>query len=203
MLHLVTGYRRTGKDTFCLKCQQSQKHYMEVYSTSSDVGEGKVLVPVGGKRVSFADKLKEEVNTLYKIDPDCDKDQLTLIDGLLQAPRDLYIKHAKLELDLNPYHWVEAVVPEITLLLNQGCSVIITDWRYPHEYQCLRKLFYGLIVTWRIYRSEVAVPSEDVISEHQLDQSTTNYLIVRDSEEFTNALKVFPQYQGSALIGSI
>lgn len=75
---------------------------------------------------------------------------------------------------------------------------MITDWRYPNELEYLKKYKNHKITTIRLFRSDIPIPSTETISEHQLDDMSTDFILVpktNSEEEFTKACELFPQYK--------
>ena len=72
-------------------------------------------------------------------------------------------------------------------------EVVITDWKYPDEKEYIKSLKFSEVVTWRLFCSTVPIPDDR--TEHVLDTFPTEFLVVRDQEEFRKALEAFPQYE--------
>jgi len=119
-------------------------------------------------RVAFADHLKDYVAIKYGIDRNlCDTvegKQRKFMDG--QTLRDLLIKEsaeAKVQ-DLNIF----AEQAFRTMLESKKDLIVISDWRYPHEYEYITGLIPSAQhTTIRITRP--GLPSLQIPSEHALD----------------------------------
>ncbi len=183
MIHLVCGYKRTGKDTLVKMFNNEEKFDWVVYSAGNHLD----VVPV--VRVGFADKLRQEVNQVLNIREDMDYDtfkEIVVSDG--KTYRDILIEYAAYRRDQDIDYWVKQVS------LTPGQNYMVTDWRYKNEVEFLQKR--GFVTTIRVYRSEVPVPGKDVISEHSLDNECTDFLLISPSEKFEEVCKLFPQYTG-------
>jgi hypothetical protein len=73
---------------------------------------------------------------------------------------------------------------------------MITDWRFYNELDCMLEEYPNLL-TCRLFRSDVPIPPDNVVSEHSLKDYATTLLLIPDKEgEFEKAVKIFPQYTG-------
>lgn len=181
-IYLVCGYKRTGKDTLVKMFNTRSEFKWLIYSNSLSNN----LVIRNVTRVAFADKLREEVNKSLNIIEEFDYDtfkEIVVQDG--KTYRDILIEHAAYRRNQDPDYWVKQI--------NIVGESMITDWRYPNELLYLSK--HCKAITIRLFRSEVPIPPSDVISEHQLDNTVTDFLLVPNEEDFEKACKIFPQYQ--------
>lgn len=202
VVYLVCGFRRTGKDYLVQILRGHKPFNWTVYRDSNNpswrINKRKEVV-----RISFADKLREEVNQILKIktveDYDSVKDQ-PIFDG--RTYRDYLIEHALYRRNQDIDYWVKKAANWDRL--NPDKNYIITDWRYPNEIEYLQTRSIDL-VTIRLYRSSIPIPPSDIPSEHSLDYQKTDYLFVleelgsedseTDDDGFGKACSVFPQYR--------
>lgn len=189
MITLIAGYKRTGKDTLVKMFNQEQPFNWLVYSNGGDKFD-----PQPANRIGFADKLREEVDNILGINTenlDYDEFKETIVkDG--KTYRDFLIEHAAVRRNENIDYWVSIAFDWKSLTNDNIC---ITDWRYPNELEYLKQFDNLTVRTIRLYRSEVPIPPPEVISEHQLDDLLTDYLLVTSEDEFEKACSVFPQYK--------
>lgn len=188
MIRLVCGYRRTGKDTLVKMFNHQEPFKWLVYRSPHNVKPWSITTV---KRVSFADNLRSEVNNIYDMEKykNYDYDELKSVKVLGDKTyRDLLIEHAALRRDQNIDYWVASAADWDNL----SDDVMVTDWRYPNEFAYL-SLHHP--ITIRLYRSDISIPDESMISEHQLDNVLTDFLLVNSEDEFDQAIKVFPQYK--------
>jgi hypothetical protein len=190
IVHLITGYRGTGKDQLHVNLTAGIKPLgYEVYAVNRNHCE--ILMIPSRTRVGLADALKLEVHQQLRdngvnLPPHADKTML-VNDRTL---RELYIEHGTLQRRQNPDHWVTMAADQIAGLNCSGC-IDITDWRYLNELTYLRERFP--VVTTRIYRSDVPIPPADVESEHNLDLVLTDVILV-PSNDVDDCLQLFPYY---------
>lgn len=185
MIHLVCGYKRTGKDTLVKMFNNEELFNWVVYS------KGEPLNIIRVDRVGFADKLREEVNQVLNIREDIDYDtfkEVVVQDG--KTYRDILIEYAAYRRNQDPDYWVKQVLHKF----EPNKNYMVTDWRYPNEVTCLRQM--GFVTTIRVYRSEVPTPPPEVISEHALDNESTDFLLISLNDNFEDVCKKFPQYKG-------
>ena len=196
MKYLVCGYKRTGKD-YLFKMFNNEIDFNWVVYTkpNSDKEFGinddnRINKDNRINRVGFADALREEVNNLYDVRSDEDYDvlkEMVIKDG--RTYRDLLIEHAAFRRNQNIDYWISLASKDII----SKNDVMITDWRYPNEVDYLLNLDLK-ITTIRVFRSEVPIPPVEMISEHQLDDIVTDFLLVPENE-FNKACEIFPQYK--------
>lgn len=193
---LVCGYRRTGKDTL-VKMFNEELPFNWIIYRNSDSEKYLDVKPV--KRVGFADKLRQEVNQILNLTDNFDYEtfketivrkftsgEFTGDDG--KTYRDFLIEHGGFRRSQDVNYWVKQVLPMVTE------ESMITDWRFVNELLYLQSNL-DLIKTIRLFRSEVPIPSMNIDSEHNLDNTTTDFLLVTNEEEFVKACEVFPQYK--------
>jgi hypothetical protein len=187
---VLVGYRRTGKDTLA-KALVEGTPISSLYWTSCF----KVPSCVNGKRLALADAVKQEVLELYPClkhvaNLEEVKDQpLDILNG--RSPRDLWKQHAMKQRALNSNYWVDKVVKAIET--NTEHDIVITDCRFQNEIEAFKQLKYQ-VITIRIVRDVVPIPDIDDVTEHELDNVKTDYLLVDSITSLNLALDLFPQY---------
>ena len=195
---LVCGYKRTGKDTLhCILTglKNVEKYYWCVYSREGfDISIFLDHSKSDFSRVAFADPLKEHVRKTYSLPDDAfddyKKDKAINIEGKKVTPRDLLIKHS------SDQQWHVIATQEATSARN----FVVTDWRFHCEYEHIAKTFSNPC-TVRVFRKDVSVPSEDVKSEHELDKTLTDVLLLPEGEdELVKCFELFPQYKDKGFI---
>ena len=143
---LLSGWLKSGKDT---------------------VGEY-LCRAHGFRRLAFADALKDEVSETYGIPRDLldSQDGKDLPVGSSgQTVRDLLIRHGQWRRSQDPAYWIHKVLREIQQATGH---IVITDWRFPHEFDVIDSAVGGGAEKWRVQRwaappkldeSEVALDS--------------------------------------------
>lgn len=191
---LICGYRRSGKDVLCNRIMQNNNYNYYVYSNDKQIVLSNNYI-----RVGLADSLKQEVNNLYSIDvTDSNKDNTIVINNKLVSPRDLYIEHARKMKEIDIDYWCKKALSQY---INTDKRIIVTDFRLLDEYQYITNNFSN-VVTMRIFTSSVPIPDKNINTEHNLNNFTTDYLVLRENE-FNNTVKLFPQYNNYKLIDII
>ncbi len=137
---MVCGFKGTGKDTFY---GNYSKNYYSVYSINSRC----LLLEPSYVRVGFADNVKKEVNDIYDLS-NPNKDDIIFENTTY---RDLLITHAKNKKKEDINYWVKKSYD-----WKKRNNVMITDFRFLHEYEYLVKLGHEP-VTIRLFRSEVTI----------------------------------------------
>jgi len=192
MIRLVCGYKRTGKDTLVKMFNGTEDFKWIVYKHPTNTNHFHIEPT---ERVGFADKLRTEVDVMLKLDTQSvDYDtykEVVVKDG--KTYRDFLIDHAAVRRAENIDYWVSRAKNWDELYSDN--KIMITDWRYPNELTYLKQFDNLNVVTIRLFRSDVPIPPDDMISEHQLDKISTDYLLVNSDLEFENACKIFPQYK--------
>jgi hypothetical protein len=212
-VHLVCGYKRSGKDTFYKSLQngtlkninpgekEHSNSYFYIFSHSHNqiIDLNEIFL----KQASFAAMVKKEVQEYFQISfkkpevEDLCKDNLDFFDETqkkFRTLRDYYIEHAMKMRDSDPDHWVKAT--EKYIFCNQKDSkeqFMITDWRFPNERLYFEKNFSS--ITYRIFRDEADDENFFDATEHSLDNDITDFLVVGNLEEAEKAKVKFPQYK--------
>ncbi len=186
------GYKRTGKDTLkdILDGNNVNKYKFFVYGTHE---KNMVDIRKQYTKLSFAEPLKSEVHRIFNIpfeinDVNKDIKMFKLPNEQIVSARDLYQiwgEHKKTH-DMN--HWAKLLKNKI-----KDENYYISDWRFINEYVFMKNIDADIITT-RIFRNSVKIPKYENKSEHELDNFTTDFLIVSDELDFQAAIRVFPQY---------
>jgi len=209
---LTCGYRRTGKDTFFTKLTGvndknnlfSWRVYKHPTATHKQID---LLLPY--KRIAFADSLKEEAASKYKIPviiPDAEKDikQFTHYQTQeLVSARDIHIEWGAIRRSDDIDYWCKQGFKPYRNIrsgyFNDKITevLVVTDWRFHNEAKYVLRNFQN-VYTVRLYRSDVIEPDINVNSEHDLDNYLTYFLLLRDDmpNEYEKVLEKFPQYKG-------
>lgn len=186
VIRMITGYKRTGKDTLAAQLNGTSRipFNWKVYRHRFvDFPIDQVLG--SGPRVAFADAIKkeaiEELNRAgiyFDYEKYKDSYSFEYCGNPFTFRQFLQIKSQRND----PYHWCKKVIIEP--------NSIITDWRSYHEYPYVA--MFGPVITIRIFRSSVPIPSYTDISERSLDNEMTDYVLTDDFNAF---LRQFPQYE--------
>ena len=102
MINLITGYKRTGKDTLVKMLNGDEPFNWIIYKSSTNLNEKpkneKHFVLEPSERIGFADKLRLEVDTILNIDTTSidynSLKELIIKDG--KTYRDFLIEHGAL-----------------------------------------------------------------------------------------------------------
>jgi len=182
----LSGFKRSGKDTFCNDIINNNISRWLIYSKSYTEQIFNDFLHKSWKRMSFADKLKMMVRNkyfpLYTLNfLEMHKDD-KIFNG--KSFRDYCISYSKTK-DKN--YWIESCMKNININENY----IVTDWRFPHEYYYMLKK--GIKpYTFRIFR-DVDIPEEE--NEHLLDDFIADFLVINKKCNIGDAVKIFPQYK--------
>jgi hypothetical protein len=116
----ISGFARSGKDTFYQRC----KGLLEK--------EGKVAT-----RFAFADALKAEVDNL--LTSNLNISAFTEDDKQKKLIRPLLVTYGtELRRKLNPNCWIERIQPDVVNAINNDEFVFITDVRFKNEAEWIR-----------------------------------------------------------------
>lgn len=181
---LICGYRGSGKNTFASVLQKEEKSKDFKFTLfDKDELSGYPLVlskePFDYKEVSFAYSLKIDVGKLLgmsvsEIDEqkDIPFDSPREIDGIyFKTPRDVLIYVAKLKRDEDIDYFVKLLF-DIEINSDTNRIFLITDWRYPNEFNFLKEK--AIIFTVRIQNDQVT--GVDCQSENSLDTFKTDFI---------------------------
>ena len=196
----VCGYKRTGKDILYSILSGSDKFRDCKWDIYSRAGVDVSIFLDRSKsdfiRVAIADPLKQYVREIYDLPAEMfnDDNKDKKIEGKDYSPRDLLIRHSK------DRQWhVEALQG----MVRSASSCIVTDWRFQHEYKYITENISDHVCTVRVFRKDVPVPAEDVISEHDLDKISTDVLLLPEGEGTEKCFELFPQYREFELRGQV
>lgn len=185
-IYLITAWRTTGKDTL-------YKQLINISDIPWNWNLPKALFDTNIKRYAFADELKKYVANKLGIDSNMNFDEIKnkIYEG--KTFRDHLIDDSKEIKKLDENYWCKKLFKKVEEDNFQG-SIFITDWRFYHEYDYIKSLNKYEIITLRLYRSSVPIPSLELESEHNLDDYKTDYLLIDEESTLEDCLSKFPQY---------
>lgn len=215
---LVCGYKRTGKDTlfdilnnknttdkwlvyskdhsnFCFPNIKKHtialeiKRYAHDYLGIEDKNYDDIKDSVAVSNIPKVKDRKLHFITQEEIDSYLPKNPNSVLRDWYIAFGSCYIQNR------SKYYWCEQVKFE------GDNQVGISDFRYAFEYFYFSQKYD--VLTVRLYRSNVPEPAANIITEHDLDNFETDYLLVPDQDDFNLAVEKFPQYQDYQLIGEL
>lgn len=220
---MLCGYKGSGKDRLfeimksgkILSCEYvfiEPKYSQLVYNSDSIY------------RIGFADLLKQEVLELYPIPEGYNSDKLKDVpipnlnielelenkmkemnEMKLEPPfsfRDFCLYQAKVRRDQDPEYWVKLAYNKISNMESDKLCVI-TDFRYPNEYEYLKSQENVNIITIRVFRECVNIPPIELKSEHALDDFVTDFVFIPKinyEQEERKVKELFPQYRKYGII---
>lgn len=200
------GYRTHGKDTLFKQLNGISDILFNwtVYGRNVSTATPFTIRPNGYKRLAFADGVKEVIES----DPEV-QHVMTLFDleGNKEMPfgesrrsfRDRCIDMGMKRRAEDPDYWIKRVLRQI----QPTDHVIITDCRFPNEVKSLRAfaLERGMdFTTCRVYHTDKPIPPAGIESEHSLDDTATDYLLVREPSDIISAVNLWPQYKDYVFI---
>jgi hypothetical protein len=220
-VHLVCGYKRSGKDTFYKSLKSGiikninpgedtgseLKPNPYFYIFSHSYNQNIDLREVFLEQASFASMVKKEIQKYFQISfkksevEDLCKDNLEFFDEekeKYRTLRDYYIEHAMNMREKDSDHWAKAT--EKYIFCKQKDSreqFMITDWRFPNERIYFEKNFSS--ITYRIFRDEADDENFFDVTEHSLDNEITDFLVVGSLEDVEKAKLKFPHYKDYVL----
>jgi hypothetical protein len=206
MLHLVCGYAGTGKDSLYKMILAGAK--LQVYADGKKgwliYADHGAIAPTYSPdmiRIAFADALKCVSFPLTGLDgkwQDHDENKDTILCPLLHKTlRQHYRDHGTAKKKEEDTYWARMALQHYVDGDVDVDKIMATDWRYKVEYAFACKHFS--VVTSRVYRAKVVPAPASEITEHELDDVTTTYLLVPSELDFATALKQFPQYHNYVL----
>lgn len=158
---------------------------------------GKIIVDTlpNWTRVAFADYLKDEVASLYGVP----RDTLDCQEGKKKinqyhiTNRELLINHATRMRAQQATYWVDQVISKI------NGNTVITDFRYPNEYNELKKRFAN-VKTMRIHRKVATIDtdSEKMLDDFDFDFHIDNNANIEHLKQQLYALSPHFQEHGTA-----
>lgn len=208
IIHLVAGYKGSGKDSFYKKI--SNKENIKKYTQCNELQPYFYILTKPGCidtnycfyktvpiRKALADAVKHEVHMklgLTFTSLECQelaKEHLYLKDehdesGSLKPLRYYYIKHALEAREKDIDHWCKKIDSEISE------EIMITDFRFRNE-----RIYFETkydVLTYRVFRKEADNNNLSDVSEHQLDDQITDFLVVGNVNDIDYAKQKFPQY---------
>jgi hypothetical protein len=216
-VHLVCGYKRSGKDTFYkslyngtmktvnpgeeLGSESNLTPYFYIFSHSHNetIDLNEILL----KQASFASMVKKEVQMYFQISfkkpevEDMCKDNLEFFDeekNKYRTLREYYIEHAMKMRERDSDHWVKETEKYVySQQKDSREQFMITDWRFPNERRYFEKNFSS--ITYRIFRDEADDENFFDLTEHSLDNEITDFLVLGNLEDVEKAKAKFPQYK--------
>jgi hypothetical protein len=208
MFIFICGYKGHGKDTLVDTLQNGgfYKYHLFVNSNfavtdkkSGFSSEDIIDAIKKAQRIAFADALKNEIKERYNLDKIpitlAEKEIKNIVDrphdhkgdsdglkgGELVSFRDLCIKIALERRKEDPDYWVKKAIesrhPSTGDSASTGGNVVFTDWRFMNELSYFTSNNEKCI-TIRFFRANADIPSDNILSEHELDDFETNYIIV-------------------------
>jgi hypothetical protein len=156
----LSGWAGSGKDTMAeILCKKLDYH-----------------------RFAFADSLKDIVaqeNNFPRSWCDTQEGKKIVINADGQTVRDMLIQKSFEMKKLNQNIFTEKEYLKIVEGQAECNNIVITDWRYKHEYSYFKALFpLAQHTTVRIIRP--AIESADDPSEHELDDWSFDFRIIND-----------------------
>ena len=192
---LVTGYRRTGKDTLYEMMVGNKPMTWCVYHKqgADKLRLKQVLDSRSWVKASFAHHIK--VMVLQDYNARYDKrymfDDIEMIKDVMMPDgltlRDMLISKGDEMKLIDKDYWSKLVLNNVVR------DTVVTDWRFIDE--ATYALPLKEVTTIRLFRPEVNVPDKAIVSEHDLDCYDTDLLLVTDRTGFDEAVKLFPQYK--------
>ena len=151
-------------------------------------------------RDAFADDVKALVCTylgLAEAPTGTDKDsvQYTAPDGRIGTFRYFCICIAEDARKMEPTFWAKKVCRRAI----HGLNYNYTDFRKMEELIEAIKT-HDVVYTTRIYRSSVPIPPNTAISEHDLHNFKTDFLVLTSFLDFNAAVELYPQYKKFKLL---
>jgi hypothetical protein len=217
---MTSGYTRTGKDTLHTDLKEGLIKYTPLGMVSvismmwNFYKSNKAYLVLSSKNVKIDDtikafssrsrghqplakKLKDDVHEMLNLSSESPEKIAKFKDVTSETGltlRDYYIEHGRAMRKSNVNHWVEETYRAITKSNDE--YVDITDYRFPNESKYIKDKCPDA-VTCRIYRSSVPIPATNIPSEHSLDKTSTDYLLVDGVISLMYSAYYFPQYLGT------
>lgn len=194
MIALVTGYSKSGKTTLPQLFNKTKGWNYSIYSKDTKTQlqiYGKVNEVKIAKIIRRELEIEDNVNNERKYEDMKDK----LFMGNYTY-RDILEQQILYERKKDPYYFIKKCYAHY-IAGNENQNLMITDFRFPEEYDYLTNLNPTTI---RIFRKVPEIKSEkysEYKSEHALDSFKTDFLFIpynESREGFWNAIAKFPQY---------
>lgn len=203
MFHLI-AYRKTGKDYLVENLTHPEKLENLGWKVYGLPGT-QLQIPKGNvKRMAFADKLKEHVcQTLdlplsfltsgeFELYKDTSKEECPpFLREILTHPslREACIDWSNiLREKYGKTYFVDLIRKDLIQAQAQNEVVFITDTRYPYE-------IFPNAISIRLFRKEVTIPPENILSEHSLDSFKSNFVLCKTDFDFLFLKEIQPQYK--------
>lgn len=160
----ISGYARSGKDTFVQFAQKILK-------------ENSIMAP----RVAFADELKKNLNTFLMNNMGISA--FTRDDNQKKIIRPMLIGYGHGMRQLNPDHWIETIRPNILGAISTTVNIgehnnyifpIISDVRYVNEAKFVQEMGGKVIV---VSRKEIPAPNETEAESQPLVNEIADYIL--------------------------
>lgn len=199
---LVCGYTKTGKDTVCNQFSRSSSipFNWNIYKNSFKRDIRDLILNHTFIRRASADAVKKSHCSTYNLDINMieeEKDKL-FIDG--KTHRDFLKELATIERSKYIDVWINKSTSDLVYDHTSKNIVVITDWRFENEWYYVYNMFPpDSIITIRLFSPIIPIPDQSIISEHELDNWTTDYIFVRDGD-LNDVVMIFPQYENFTLI---
>lgn len=149
--------------------------------SGKDAAAELLVEEMGFERLAFADALKEEVSKALQIPLFFFRDRNLKdrhLDSYGASPRELLVRYAATRKQEDPDVYSRIVAAHIQNG-SRSRSIVISDWRYRHEYAFLKETLRNtVLVRGRIARASV-LPTE-ASSEHDLDEEAMDFTIAND-----------------------
>lgn len=183
MWFFICGYKGHGKDTLVDTLQNGGFYKYDIFIHTGFSPQG-ILSPEDNikkaQRIAFADALKNEIKEKYNLDKIpfyiAEKEiKNIVVNDESVSFRDLCIKIALERRKEDPDYWVKKAI-ESRHSITTG-DVVFTDWRFMNELSYFTSNNEKCI-TIRFFRDNAPIPSDNILSEHELDDFETNYIIV-------------------------
>jgi hypothetical protein len=154
--------------------------WLSGWASSGKDTAAEAIVALGGVRFAFADSLKDIVSEKYEFPRHwCDtvEGKATVLAENSKSVRELLIYESREAKKENINVFARIVLEKIVVELTRSKLVVISDWRFPHEYDFITKNMVDTEhITIRIVRNGL-VPLADS-SEHELDTWISTYKVV-------------------------
>ena len=238
---LISGYARTGKDTFHRELKNGSLRFTQidsfmslivkrtfsfftktnyyVYADSKDAFDlylYKTMLSCPNRtQLSFAEPLKEEVHkqlNLVNVTDDMKVKMYTHpITGEMKTLRQFYIDRGSELRKIDVDYFIKAAVEKAQRSNTSIFQIYdVTDLRFPNELEFFQNHNHLSMndtidehVSCRIFRSCVPIPDRNIESEHALDKSKTDLLIVTSFLDYLCAMWKFPQYRCYSVFGTL
>jgi len=207
VFHLLAGYRGSGKDSFYYYLRNENDYNFCILKNDEFIypkflnKENPIMVRIG---------LADEVKTLVHQDLNIKIENLDLLNLAKNhlyfydkvandyiPLRNFYIQKGMAMRDIDPDFWCKKAMENLSkdfVSSNEIINVFITDYRFINEKTYFEK--FGKVITYRVFTSEVnGLNTTGIESEHSLDNTITDYLVLRNLEDLPYVKSLFPFYK--------